>query len=78
MGTCAIKGTGENKGFGQRKTLLSKKLLSKKIPDKVLRSPYPGVPSLSSSHLSPQQYMPEITLAIHNSHIKFSKFFPVC
>jgi hypothetical protein len=37
MGTRATKGTGENKGFGQRKTLLSKtlffkKLLSKKYP----------------------------------------------
>jgi hypothetical protein len=34
MGTCAIKGTGENKGFGQMKTLLFKKLLSKKYPIK--------------------------------------------
>jgi hypothetical protein len=25
MGTCAIKGNGENKGFGQMKTLFSKK-----------------------------------------------------
>jgi hypothetical protein len=30
MGTCAIKSTGENKGFGQKKTLFSKKLFSKK------------------------------------------------
>jgi hypothetical protein len=38
MGTCAIKGTRENKGFGQRKTLFAKNYLQKKIPDKVLRS----------------------------------------
>jgi hypothetical protein len=40
MGTRAIKGTGENKGFGQRKTLFAKNYCQKKkkIPDKVLRS----------------------------------------
>jgi hypothetical protein len=39
MGTCAIKGTGEKKGFGQMKTFFSKnycqKIICKKIPDKV-------------------------------------------
>jgi hypothetical protein len=43
MVTCAIKGTGENKGFGQMKTLLSKnylqKIICKKISDKFLRTP---------------------------------------
>jgi hypothetical protein len=34
MVTCAIKGTGKNKGFGQIKTLFSKK-----IPNHFLRFP---------------------------------------
>jgi hypothetical protein len=37
MGTCAMKGNGENKGFGQRKTLFAKNYCQKIIVKKNTR-----------------------------------------
>jgi hypothetical protein len=41
MGTCAIKGTGENKGFRQMKTLFSKNYCQKIIAKKLFAKKYP-------------------------------------
>jgi hypothetical protein len=67
MGTCAIKGTGENKGFGQRKTLCSKNYCQKKYPIKF----YAPALDRFSLFFTKRMYFTACVRRLRNTRIRF-------